>query len=440
LVFSMSFVLDFYFEKQQFMFVKILKNVQQDSQSLTVGRIMGTRAQNLSLPLGFGNSENLVISADKLENSNQNVILSLTLSKSNNPGKIFYVIKKLKSGAEPGSKNPNDYYKIAKSNSVLGQGRFNDLRAPATFLCNGKLDHPLVIEFHSASDQTIIGQFPTSVTGLQNNANFNVGGLSLICQAAIQREYTFIEYLRGGLQISLSIAIDFTGSNGNPNNRDSLHAIRSDKPNQYQSAIRACGDILAYYDYDNSFPVFGYGAKLPGQYSVSDCFPLNLTQNPYIQTIDGVLDIYCKVMPTLNFHGPTNFAPVIRMVVENINNMNTQQVYHCLLIITDGEISDMRETTDALIDASHLPLSVVIVGVGESDFANMNELDCDGGLLTDMRGKKAIRDLVQFVPFKDFLNNPPKLAEQVLAEIPRQLVDHMRIKGIPPREPINVPK
>ena len=39
----------------------------------------------------------------------------------------------------------------------------------------------------------------------------------------IEREYTFLEYLRGGLQISLSIAIDFTRSNGEPNEASSLH-------------------------------------------------------------------------------------------------------------------------------------------------------------------------------------------------------------------------
>ena len=32
---------------------------------------------------------------------------------------------------------------------------------------------------------------------------------------AIQN-YSFIDYLRGGMEINLTVAIDFTGSNGNP--------------------------------------------------------------------------------------------------------------------------------------------------------------------------------------------------------------------------------
>jgi len=34
---------------------------------------------------------------------------------------------------------------------------------------------------------------------------------------------SFIDYLRGGWQISLAVAIDFTASNGNPQDRQSLH-------------------------------------------------------------------------------------------------------------------------------------------------------------------------------------------------------------------------
>ena len=58
------------------------------------------------------------------------------------------------------------------------------------------------------------------------------------------------------MQINLTIGIDFTGSNGDPTQLNSLHYISQDL-NQYEKAIRACGDIVAYYDYDQLFPVYG---------------------------------------------------------------------------------------------------------------------------------------------------------------------------------------
>ena len=45
--------------------------------------------------------------------------------------------------------------------------------------------------------------------------------------------------------------------------------------------------------------------------------------------------------------------------------------YLVLLIITDGAIHDMEETIRLLVNGSNLPLSVLIVGVGNDDFSNM---------------------------------------------------------------------
>ena len=36
---------------------------------------------------------------------------------------------------------------------------------------------------------------------------------------------SFVNYLQGGLRISLAVAIDFTASNGDPRKKDSLHWI-----------------------------------------------------------------------------------------------------------------------------------------------------------------------------------------------------------------------
>jgi len=73
-----------------------------------------------------------------------------------------------------------------------------------------------------------------------------------------------------------------------------------------------------------------------------------------------------------------------------------------LLIITDGAISDMADTKRAIVYASTLPYSIIIVGVGSADFSAMDALDCDTGLLRDQDGHVAQRDIVQFVPFRNF--------------------------------------
>jgi len=42
--------------------------------------------------------------------------------------------------------------------------------------------------------------------------------------------------------------------------------------------------------------------------------------------------------------------------------------YYVLLMITDGVISDMGATKEAIVSASRLPVSIIIIGVGNTEF------------------------------------------------------------------------
>ena len=53
--------------------------------------------------------------------------------------------------------------------------------------------------------------------------------------------------------------------------------------------------------------------------------------------------------------------------------------------MTDGEIHDMDETIELIIDAAELPLSIIIVGVGNDSFSKMKILDGDNGLVDKRR-------------------------------------------------------
>jgi len=110
--------------------------------------------------------------------------------------------------------------------------------------------------------------------------------------------------------------------------------------------------------------------------------------------------------------------------------------YNILMILTDGIIDDMKETINALVEASYLPISVIIIGIGNANFDNMDILDADDNPLFDSNNRKADRDLVQFVPFNRFQNDGEKLAAEVLEEIPRQIVEYYQHKNIYPQEQI----
>ena len=249
---------------------------------------------------------------------------------------------------------------------------------------------------------------------------------------------SFEHYIKNG-QINLDIGIDYTLSNGLPNDPNSLHYMKAEGGNDYEKAIQSCGKIIAYYDYDQLFPVYGFGGIPQNSEKVSHCFNINFTEdNPEIQTIENVLKYYRESLSKVKFYGPTNFAPVIKKVMNDIKddlkNKQEENHYHILLILTNGMITDYIETVNCIVEASKLPLSIVIVGIGEADFENMNNLDGDIIPLVNSYGEIRKRDIVQFVKFNTFkeknaIDNGKELAEEVLKEIQRRIEEYYKFCG-----------
>lgn len=247
---------------------------------------------------------------------------------------------------------------------------------------------------------------------------------------------TFLDYIIGGCEISLVIAIDFTASNGDPSKKGSLHFCDSMEPNEYETAIRSVGDILASYDTDQLFPVFGFGAKLPPDYSApSNLFSLTedsivpdavQLQEQFCYTIDGVLNAYRNALYNVRLSGPTAFAQIVQAAADHARreSRENEQSYTILLILTDGVINDLDATLNAMFQASSSPLSIVIIGIGDADFSDMIYLDGDG-----MRRE---RDIVQFVNYRQFSNAYEVLRSRVLEEIPTQFLEYMTKRNIKP--------
>jgi hypothetical protein len=88
---------------------------------------------------------------------------------------------------------------------------------------------------------------------------------------------------------------------------------------------------------------------------------------------------------------------------KNFIEMNKEfPMYHVLLILTDGGIHDLRECIDLIVDCSYDPLSVIIIGIGDTyDFKSMDIMDADDVTLISGIGQTQQRDIVNFVNFND---------------------------------------
>jgi len=243
----------------------------------------------------------------------------------------------------------------------------------------------------------------------------------------------FIDYLTGGCQISLAVAIDFTASNGDPRVPGTphfFHTAGSKQWNDYEKAIFAVGSILAKYDSDNKFPVWGFGAKYNDK--VRHCFQCGTDVE--VEGVQGIMDAYRGVFRTpLRMSFPTKFTEVIRTAAGYAQHEQEGAgeegylSYTILLILTAGNVEDVQETKKHLIAASKEPLSVVILGIGDADFSGMEFLDAFDAEV------EAGRDITKFVEFNDY-KSFNALTDAVLDEVPDQLVDYYYERGIMPSQ------
>uniref|UniRef100_A0A4X2LCC3 Copine-2 n=1 Tax=Vombatus ursinus TaxID=29139 RepID=A0A4X2LCC3_VOMUR len=310
---------------------------------------------------------------------------------------------------------------------------------PLVSLCDGDLEKPLQVmcyDYDNDGGHDFIGEFQTSVVKMCEARE----GVPLEVECINpKKQKKKKNYKNSGIIIirSCKVGIDFTASNGNPRDPSSLHYINPMGTNEYLAAIWAVGQIIQDYDTDKMFPALGFGAQLPPDWKVSHEFAINFNPtNPFCSGVEGIAQAYSACLPHIRFYGPTNFSPIVNHVARFAAHATEQQSamqYFILLIITDGVISDMDETRHAVVQASKLPMSIIIVGVGNADFAAMEFLDGDTRALRSHTGEEAARDIVQFVPFREFRNAPKEtLAKAVLAELPQQVVQYFKHKNLPP--------
>jgi Copine len=241
---------------------------------------------------------------------------------------------------------------------------------------------------------------------------------------------TFLDFVAGGCRLNCVVAIDFTGSNGDPRKAGTLHHLDDASDNPYEKATKAIVSILAKYDTDQRFPVLGFGAKFDGV--VSHCFQVGAAEESI--GVQGVLESYRSVFKTgLVMSSPTDFTQVMEAAAQRSTAALTaaqeqgQLAYTILLIVTDGAVSDVDATAACIQKLNDHPLSVVIVGVGDADFTAMKFLD-------DIPNMN--RDFVQFVEFNQHANSKTSLTNATLHEIPDQLANYFNLKGIAPGKAI----
>ena len=264
--------------------------------------------------------------------------------------------------------------------------------------------------------------------GISETINLpNINNLHIKMKSEEVEKNGFIKLLKKGLNLNLNIAIDFTSSNGYPNNYSSLHYIKNGFINNYEKAIRETHKIMSIYNKNDSYNLYGFGAEVDNKFR--ECFNINGKDNPSIIGLENIISEYKKTVNKVIFSGGTYFSPVVNKISNKLKaHKNDNFNYHILLIISDGFIEDIKQTIDSIIESSKYPLSFIIIGIGGNVASDMKILNGENGKLISTNGEILNKDIVQYVHFNDYANNINKLTEAVLKYIPVQVCNYFKDK------------
>lgn len=488
--FVKSVILDYNFEIQQKVRVELYNMTKPGDTNMQaqeyvgfaesfIGEIVASRSSSLVKPLVGVKNPNVgevLLAAEELSRVKHQCSFNMRaqglpvmdfFSRNSDPYAIVY---RTNPKDEVGDRSVPVYRTEVIKRSL--NPKFQKIEISVQQLCRGEESRPVRIEiwdWNRTQQHSFIGEVDTTysdlhrafqderplVLQLYNNRKsgdkgkkkYEKGpgkpaGQLILEDIAVTRQYSFLDYVYGGLEIGLIVAIDMTRSNGDPRDEDSLHYYDTSQPNDYVMAMRAVGEILQHYDSDDKYPVLGFGAKVPPTHTVcSHCFALNGNIfDAEVDGLDGIIKCYRKALGAVSLHGPTHFADVIRFASNMARPYSDpkpgeEQKYFILMIVADGVINDMQQTIDEVVRGSETPLSIIIVGVGDEDFSMMDELDADDKPLYSISEKKYMsRDIVQFVPFNEFKDKSyHQLAMATLDEIPREVVNYFVTRKVHPK-------
>lgn len=459
--FAKCIEMDYHFEVEKYLCFEIYdmnieNNVEMKGELLgkceyTLGSIVGFRGNWLKKDLldkhGNATKGTIFVRAEEIDEGN-NGIVTIQFEGQDLVFKGFMCCSVFKPMFQIYRMMERDEHQIVYSSEVLrGKNpKWKPFTKSIQELTAGDLSRPMIFQLYDhvfSGNHKLIGSFNFTLSEIKayENQSFILlnefrkdKGLINLTKIKVIKQPSFLDYIYGGCQINLIIGIDFTSSNGNPKGPSSLHYIDPNNYNQYQIALKSVGEILLNYDTDKQVPVYGFGAKINGE--VNHCFALNFNEDqPSVDNIEGIMKVYKEGIRKIVLSRPTNFSPIVDTALRMAKDANVDQInqqYFILLMLTDGVIKDLQETINTIVRASAYPLSIIIVGVGSADFGDMEKLDGDDGMLKDSNARMAERDIVQFVPFYQYKDDPEGLTREVLAEVPREILNYFESRKFKP--------
>ena len=224
--------------------------------------------------------------------------------------------------------------------------------------------------------------------------------------------YTYFDYIKNGIKLKCYIGIDFT--------QGSDHVLNIEE-NQYLQAIAGFRETI--FSFARDFKVYGYGAKIKETNEKPGFFSLNFDDKS-LYGFTEIEESYKKCLKKVSFCERDYLSPLIENIKNLIIKNNELNIYNIffLLISNPPVKEDYQKCIDLFISYTYLPLSVIVVGIGDKSFKEIKNLVSKNHKCSS-EGIERARNNAYFVSMKDCNFNNEILKNKCLKEIPRQVAE-----------------
>ena len=236
--------------------------------------------------------------------------------------------------------------------------------------------------------------------------------------------FSFFDYIKAGVKLESYIGIDFT--KGTEHNQDPDN-------NQYLQAILGFRETI--FDFVRDFQVYGYGATLKNQILMNNpnYFNLSLSKNTVLTGYTNIEKAYKECLKQINYLDSCSLSPLLNNIKNIIYERYKPDIYSILfLLINDApDNKDVQNTIDSFIENSYLPLSIIIIGIGNKELDGVKEI-INPRIKYSSKDIERYRNNIYFISMKECNFNNDILKNKCLKDLPKQLVEYYSLSKTSP--------
>ena len=303
-----------------------------------------------------------------------------------------------------------------------------------TFMVKYFIDNEQNFKIRNAIRETELASIITSPNSVyERNLIEKIKNKDIFCikankiKTGSKNEIKIYDFIKSGIKLNSFMAFDFSdGINKQP---------RKISIENYSKIINNLNQKIFFYSESKSTYLYGFGGKMNKKEDLFNLnevedFPIALSKfNKVFDSKKNIIIPKKKVLISL----------LIRKITKIIYNLYEARHYNVLYIF-EREIpdsGDKQELIDAFIEASYLPLTIIIIGEGKNDFNKLKELFSDK-INEASSGMLKNRKNILFADFyNDYKENEEKLTHWCLEELSKQMIEFYKLIKTTPEKIMN---